>query len=497
MNIRSAKIILCFIVCISVFLSSANAEDEPTSKPVDETAIVAPAVDLKEIAPPPKAIEHQEMPSIEESVEASTEDKESIDNADSVLVEDAVESQPVAESTAVAPAVDLKEVAPPPQAIEGQETLSKQEPVEESADKNDSVATITTTPESENADKFVILGSEVKPATATRLAWSPKVGLSGLDLSTPVLVINGKRPGKTLCMTGAIHGDELNSIEIIRRVMYDIDPKKLRGKIIGVPIVNLQGFQRASRYLPDRRDLNRYFPGDAEGSLASRIAHSLFSEVIKHCHALVDVHTGSHRRTNLPQLRANMLNSKVAKFTEGFDEIAVVHSKGSKGMLRVAALDDGITAVTLEVGEATRLQDSEVKKGVKGINALLEREDMYSRFFTWGDPEPVYYQSRWMRASRGGILFNSVKLGDRVDKGDVLGTITDPITNEETIIRAKEDGRIIGMAVNQVVMSGFATYHIGIRASEESMIEAAEKEIQIQKAEPNFDKDAIDNMDNE
>ena len=383
---------------------------------------------------------------------------------------------------AVAPSVDLKDIAPLPVPVEvapqDAGITEQPTPIESKPDEanKDDVAR-----QADSEDKFIILGSEVTPGIATRLAWSPNVGISGLNLPTPVLVINGKHRGKTLCLTAAIHGDELNGIEIVRRVMYDIDPKKLHGRIIGVPIVNLQGFQRASRYLPDRRDLNRFFPGDPQGSSASRIAHSLFTEVIQHCDALIDLHTGSFRRTNLPQLRANMLNPDVAEFSEGFDDIAVVHSEGSPGMLRVASLQQGIVAVTLEVGESLRLQESEVKAGVKSINALLEREDMYSRLFTWGEPKPVYYQSHWVRAAQGGILLSRIELGDSVDKGDILGSIIDPITNEESKLRASYDGRIIGMAVNQVVMPGFAAYHIGIRASEETVV--AEEEMAIQESD--------------
>ena len=383
---------------------------------------------------------------------------------DAVMAANVFSGDTTEEVAVVAPSVDLKEVAPPLQEIDALKKPAIADSKPDVVKKSDSVR------QADAAEKFVILGSEVTPGTATRLAWSPGVGISGLELPTPVLVINGKHRGKTLCLTAAIHGDELNGIEIVRRVMYDIDPKKLHGKIIGVPIVNLQGFQRASRYLPDSRDLNRFFPGDPEGSSASRIAYSLFTEIIQHCDALIDLHTGSFRRTNLPQLRANMLDPDVTKFSEGFDDIAVVHSEGNPGMLRVAALQHGIVAVTLEVGESLRLQESEVKSGVKGINALLEREEMYSRLFTWGDPEPVYYKSHWVRATRGGILLSRVELGDTVDKGDILGNITDPITNEVAKLRASHDGRVIGMAVNQVVMPGFAAYHIGIRASEETVV---------------------------
>lgn len=318
---------------------------------------------------------------------------------------------------------------------------------------------------------FVLLGSEVAPGIATRLSWRPRVTFSGIEAPTPVLVINGTKPGPVLCLTGAVHGDELNGIEIVRRVMYDINPLNLSGTLIGIPIVNLQGFERGTRYLPDRRDLNRYFPGNPKGSMASRIAHSLYREVIVHCSGLVDLHTASFHRTNLPQVRADMRNEAVAKFTEGFDKMVVVHNKGGSGTLRRAAVNDGIPAVTLEAGEPMRLQEDKVKAGVRSIYSLLERQGMYSRMFSWGEPEPVYYKSRWVRTHHGGILMSTAKLGTRVRKGDVLGTVTDPITNQSQTIKSPYDGRVVGMAVNQVVMPGFAAYHMGIDASEKTVAE--------------------------
>ena len=272
-------------------------------------------------------------------------------------------------------------------------------------------------------------------------------------------------------MTAAVHGDELNGIEIVRRVMYDIEPEKLTGNIIGIPIVNLQGFQRGSRYLPDRRDLNRYFPGEANGSLASRVAWSLFNEVIVHCDFLIDMHTGSLRRTNMPQIRADLRHGDVAELTEGFGRIAVIHSIGSTGMLRFAAVANGIPAATLEVGESMRIQEDQIEKGVTSVNRLLEHKGMYSRLCTWGEPEQVYYKSSWIRAERGGIMFSKKKLGDMIEVEELLGTITDPITNETSDILSSMAGRIIGMAVNQFVMPGYGCFHIGIEASEEVLAE--------------------------
>ncbi|MFK7734203.1 MAG: succinylglutamate desuccinylase/aspartoacylase family protein [Pseudomonadales bacterium] len=316
---------------------------------------------------------------------------------------------------------------------------------------------------------FVLLGKEVPPRTATRMSWTPSQSFEGIAGSTPVLVVNGTRQGPVLCLTAAIHGDELNGIEIVRRVMYDIEPEKLTGTVIGVPIVNLQGFRRNSRYLTDRRDLNRFFPGNPDGSLASRIAHSFFSEIIDQCSYLVDLHTGSFHRTNLPQIRADLLNSSVVELSQGFGSTSVLHSGGAKGTLRYAANMHGIPAVTLEAGEPMRLQDKEVAHGVKAIQTLMNKLDMLKKARFWGKPEPVFYESTWVRADYGGILFSEVFLGKRVKSGEVLGTVTDPITNKRHEVQSPAKGRVLGMALNQVVMPGFAAFRIGIEREEDEL----------------------------
>ena len=325
---------------------------------------------------------------------------------------------------------------------------------------------------------LVLLGEAIEPGTSVRLAWSPDLSFEGIAVPTAVLVVNGAEEGPTLCLTAAIHGDELNGIEIVRRVLYDLDPAELSGTVIGVPIVNLQGFRRGSRYLPDRRDLNRFFPGTDYGSSASRIAYSFFHEVIRFCDALVDIHTGSFARTNLPQLRADMRLPEVAKLTQGFGATSVLHSAGEVGTLRRAATDHGIPAVTIETGEPTRLQETKIAHGARGIHTLLNRLDMHKRVSIWGEPEPVYYESTWVRVDRGGLLFGEVDLGQRVRRGELLGTVTDPITNLRSELRAPEDGRVLGMALNQVVMPGFAAFRIGIPTTDaELAIPAAEGEV--------------------
>jgi predicted deacylase len=308
-----------------------------------------------------------------------------------------------------------------------------------------------------------MLGADVLPGTATRLAWQPGESFAGIAVPTPVLVVHGNNSGPVLCLTAAVHGDELNGIEMVRRVLYELDPLQLKGTVVGVPIVNLLGFKRSSRYLPDRRDLNRHFPGNRSGSSASRIAHSFFNEIVKRCTVLVDLHTGSFYRTNLPQLRADLRNPEVAAVAESFASTAVVQSAGASGSLRRAAVDAGIPTVTLEAGEPMRLQAAEVEHGVRGIFALIDQLGMYRKLRVWGNPAAVHYVSRWVRADGGGILFGKVSLGQRVREGELLGTVTDPITNVRADILSPYDGRVIGMAVDQVVLPGFAAFHIGIQ----------------------------------
>ena len=328
----------------------------------------------------------------------------------------------------------------------------------------DAVTNAAATKESSHAIR--LLKAYIPPGTFQRLSWSATELFEGVPVSTPVLVVNGRTPGPTLCLTAAVHGDELNGIEMVRRVMHGLDPAKLSGAVIGVPIVNLQGFRRGSRYLPDRRDLNRYFPGNEKGSAASRIAFSFFDQIVSHCDALVDVHTGSFERANLPQLRADLTHADVVTLTRGFGATVVLHSTPADGTLRAAATNAGIAAITLEAGGPSILELDEVKHGVKGIQTLLNKLGMQKKRSFWGDPEPIYYRSTWVRADRGGILLTDVELGAKVIRGEMLGSITDPMNNASINVFAPFSGRIIGMARNQVVMPGFAAFHIGIETDD-------------------------------
>jgi len=328
-----------------------------------------------------------------------------------------------------------------------------------------------------------LLAGEIEPGRRERLHWTTGQSFSGSVMETPVVVVHGLKRGPRLCLTAGIHGDELNGIEIVRRLAYRIEPEQLAGTVVAVPIVNLLGFSRGSRYLPDRRDLNRFFPGSPYGSSASRIAHSFFTAVIEHCDALVDIHTGSLDRANLPQVRGDLTNPQVLEFTRGFGATAVLHSPGTPGMLRFAASTRGIPAVTFEIGAPMRLQPEEIGHGVEAIETLLNKMGMIEKRRRWREPQAVFYESRWVRVDHGGMLFSDVALGDRVRAGQRLGRVIDPVSNRSAQVHAPEAGRIIGMALNQLVLPGFAAYNLGIAASEEQVVIDA-----VQDADPDDER---------
>jgi len=326
---------------------------------------------------------------------------------------------------------------------------------------------------SEDQVPLRILGHVVEAGQRAELRWAVGQSFDGGTALTPVTVVHGRKPGPTLCLTAAVHGDELNGIEVVRRVLNEAEPKDVRGTVIGVPIVNLFGFARGTRYLPDRRDLNRSFPGSYNGSAASRIARRFFDQVVRHCDALVDFHTGSFARSNLPQVRADLAARGVVSFTRGFGATPVLHSPGARGMLRRAASDVGIAAATFEVGAPGLLEPDEIEDAVQSIQTLMHRLGMTRNYRLWSEPQAVLYASRWVRTDHGGMLFSNVGLGDKVRVGQRLGKVVDPVNNRETEIVSPLQGRIIGMALNQLVLPGFAAYHIGVERSERSAVAEA------------------------
>jgi hypothetical protein len=320
------------------------------------------------------------------------------------------------------------------------------------------------TPEVEVAPPaFSLLDTEIAPGTRMRLFLRSSESYSGALVETPVVVVRGIEEGPRLCIVAGVHGDEVNGVEVVRRTLASVSAENLRGTLIAIPIANINAFRRGSRYLPDRRDLNRYFPGRLFGSSASRIAYTLFNEVIRHCDALVDLHTGSFHRSNLHQLRADLSLPTTMQLAADFGADVIVNNVGRSGTLRRAATDIGIAAVTIEAGEPQRFDEGQVVEALGGILRLLHARGMID------DPlvEPsqgavvAYLGTRWVRTDQGGILISRVKLGDQIETGQILGMISDPLSDDVEAVISPRSGRLIGMALDQVVMPGYAAYHIG------------------------------------
>ena len=282
-------------------------------------------------------------------------------------------------------------------------------------------------------------------------------------LSLPVKVVNGVEPGAKLWLSAAIHGDELNGVEIIRQVLEKIQPEKLRGTLITVPIVNVFGFIEQSRYLPDRRDLNRSFPGSETGSLASRLADLFIREIVSNSTHGIDLHTAAIHRTNLPQIRANLEDEETYRCAKAFNPPVMLHSNTRDGSLRQAATKKGIPVLLYESGEALRFDPTAIDFGVRGILKVMECLDMYEFPQQRSEVKSVELQkSKWIRASCGGILHLAISLGQKIAKKQELGFITDAFGENKVVIRSNVNGIAIGYSLNPLVNQGDAIVHLGI-----------------------------------
>ncbi|KAI9134422.1 succinylglutamate desuccinylase/aspartoacylase family protein [Acaryochloris sp. CCMEE 5410] len=311
---------------------------------------------------------------------------------------------------------------------------------------------------------ITIGGTTVAPGTEQHIELPVACLPTQTMLSLPIHVVNGQSEGPTLWLSAAIHGDELNGVEIIRQVLEQVKPKSLRGVLIAVPIVNLFGFIEQSRYLPDRRDLNRSFPGSVRGSLAARLAHLFMKEVVSHCSYGIDLHTASHHRVNLPQIRANLDNSETYRCAQAFAAPAMIHATTRDGSLRQAAAKQGISVLLYEAGEALRFDSEAIAIGVNGVLQVMAALEMLPLTTpTSNTPTTQMYRStKWVRASRSGILHLQIELGQTVIQRQKLGYIADAFGDTNRRIQAPCGGIIIGYTQNPLVNQGDGIVHIAI-----------------------------------
>jgi hypothetical protein len=282
------------------------------------------------------------------------------------------------------------------------------------------------------------------------------------DLSMPVEIINGRRDGPRLFVSAAIHGDELNGVEIIRRLLRHSSLSHLRGTLIAVPVVNVHGLLHRSRYLPDRRDLNRSFPGSGHGSLASRIANLFMRDIVANCTHGIDIHTGAMYRDNLPQVRANLNDPETRALAEAFGTPVLINADLRDGSLREAAAEVGIPMLLYEGGEALRFDAVSIRMGLRGVLnvmrslGMLPKSKRRRRQMT----PVVARSSSWVRAPESGILWSGITPGTRVSKGDVIGRIAAPLMDSEHAVEAPFDGIVIGRTHLPLVYEGEALFHL-------------------------------------
>lgn len=312
-------------------------------------------------------------------------------------------------------------------------------------------------------EPLVIAKQTVAPGSRKELELHPARLPSGGWMAIPVVVIHGARPGPMMWLSAAIHGDEVCGVEIIRQVLNRLRPLKVAGSLLAVPVVNVPGFAGGSRYLPDRRDLNRSFPGSAKGSLTSRFAHSLMTEIVRRCDLGIDLHTGSDHRSNLPQIRADLTDEDTRELVRAFAPPVALHSRARDGSLREAAVREGATTLLYEAGEAWRFSQSAIDNGVAGVMRILNHIGMVREVpDDILPPHPTLYlhRSQWFRSPMSGVARIKVELGEVVARRQRIAVVADAVGSTERAVRATSAGVVIGRTELPVVHRGDALVHL-------------------------------------
>lgn len=311
-------------------------------------------------------------------------------------------------------------------------------------------------------DPITIGGVDVLPGETRTVEVRIPPTFSNDHLTLDVHVVRGSKPGPVLFVCAAIHGDEINGIEIIRRVINHVTPARLTGTLLAIPIVNLYGFNNHSRYLPDGRDLNRSFPGSIRGSLTARLADTFMQEIVLKSTHGIDLHTGGRHRSNFPQIRAQLDDEVVRGMTEAFGAPVVIDSQERDGSLRQCATAEGVPVILYESCEALRFDEVYIRAGEKGVLNVMRHLGMLRKSRA-RNPKPlpiVSDSTQWVRAPASGVHRVLVSLGARVEPDQVVGVIADPLGNDEVEVKAPFAGIVIGRSNLPLVYSGDALFHV-------------------------------------
>lgn len=338
---------------------------------------------------------------------------------------------------------------------------------------------------------FEIGGHQIAPGTHETINLPVSVLSDHTPVTMSVHVVHGRRPGPTIFVSAAIHGDEIIGVEIVRRLLRTASLDRLKGTLLAVPIVNSYGFLSHSRYLPDRRDLNRSFPGSPQGSLASRLAHLFKTEIVERSDLGIDLHSAAVHRTNLPQIRVSPSKPETMELAQAFGAPLILTSKVRPGSLRQAAQECGVDVLLYEAGEGLRFDEFAVRAGVTGILRVMRNRGMVSAQGASKPKAPsiVTNTSTWLRAPAGGLLRSFKAPGEEVTEGDILGVIADPFGEIETEIITDVDGLIIGRTNLPVINEGDGLFHVAkIKQSDDA---SATIDSQTNQLEEMFDEDEI------
>lgn len=324
-----------------------------------------------------------------------------------------------------------------------------------------------------------IAGNEILPGERKRFEIPVATLFDYTQLNIPIEVIRGTNDGPTMFISGAIHGDEIIGTEIVKRVLERKELEKISGTLICIPIVNPFGYNNNIRYLPDRRDLNRCFPGSPDGSLAARMAHTFLNEIVLKCDCGIDIHSAAIHRTNFPQIRLELELSEEMKLANAFGAPVILHSPLRPGTLRKAAQEKGVKILLFEGGEALRFDDHAMGVCVNGIINVMRAIKMLPRK---KNPSTVYTvavakSSHWIRANTSGSLNIIKKLGSFVQAGDLLGVISDPFGARKVSVLASKPGIIIAIVTMPLVNRGNALFHIATLDEMKFVDEKVDKDI--------------------
>ena len=311
-------------------------------------------------------------------------------------------------------------------------------------------------------DALTIAGFDVAPGEEADLRLAVSETFAGDETSLPLRVVRAAAPGPSVLVTAAVHGDEINGTGIVHEVMFARRPELRRGTLILVPVVDLFGFETQTRYMPDRRDLNRCFPGSPGGSLSRRVAHAIFDGLVTKCDYCLDLHSAATGRTNFPNVRADLRNVGCRKLAQAFGCELIVNGTGPEGSMRRSAVKAGVPTVILEAGEPSKIEPTVLEIGVRGVLNVLATLGM-----TDDAPRRPPYQTTvtrtlWLRAQAGGLLRFHVAPGDVVEKGQPVSTNVGVFGDHQNVQTAPADGIVLGMTTLPVVKPGEPICHIAV-----------------------------------